>query len=159
MTFHHCVPVLLWAGCAHHHFVKRRLISCSGGSSQMRSAKVFFLWLLLFCNFGLWGGEICQTRRCTTVSPSVNCVPETWFCPLPPNLKKCSSGTGLEFSLNISFLRLKCTKKKDMVGVACWFLSGGCALLCTQQFSQPIYSVILLICHCKIVCACCSLRQ
>lgn len=76
------------AGCTHHpdiHFLCRRR------SSQITQWR--FSLLLLFSS-----GErrLAKAIACTTVSPSVNCVPEqTWFCPLL-NLKKwkldlCSS--------------------------------------------------------------------
>lgn len=125
------------AGCTHSpdiHFLSTRR------SSQITQWR--FSLLLLF-----FSGErrLAKAIACTTVSPSVNCVPEqTWFCPLLLNLKKwkldlCCSAAWKQFSMNRS---LKYTHTKRInVAVTLW-LHRMCTF-CARASLVSIYFAIL----------------
>lgn len=109
-------------------------------SSQMTRWRLFIVVFVIF----LREEEKCQTRRCTTVSPPMNCVPEqTWFCPPLFELQETgtifSSGMWQELSWIFFFLALKYTKK-DMKD---WLFgySAVCVtfFLCSHMHSHLIF--------------------
>lgn len=77
---------LFQARCTHQRFLSWEINFLF--SSKTSHSEDFFLFC--HCCFVMFspGGKKCQSRRCTTVSPSVNCVQEqTWFCPPLLNLE------------------------------------------------------------------------
>lgn len=98
----------------------------------------FFIVVVVFVMF-FWGGRKCQTRRCWTVRPSVNCVPEqTWFCPFPllasknRNLFFSPVGRGQRCGCFVfSFLVWKYTERK-------WRTDGPVSVSTLVQFTSMV---------------------